>query len=86
MVVGLLVAAALAYAGDWAVLRVRVARGAGFDTVEVSRFMVTPLKSGKAEYDFLDRGDVQCTRSMFPQMGDDPCWWVRQHSSVWVLN
>jgi len=78
--------AALAYAGDWAVLRVRVARGAGFGSVEVSRFMVTPLKSGKAEYDFLDRAEVQCTRSAFPQMGDDPCWWVEQHRSEWILN
>ena len=84
--VGLLVTAALLYIGDSIVLHMRASRGRGFDAVQVDRFMVTPLKGGKAEYDFLDRGDVQCARSIFPQMGYSPCWWVRQHTTVLVLN
>ena len=92
ILVGVVGVAVLAYGMDWAVLRVRVARGGGFGSVEVSQFMATPLKSGKAEYDFLGQAMVPCTRSLFPQIlipqtnANEPCWWVERHTSEWVMN
>jgi hypothetical protein len=71
------------YAGDWLVLRYRVGRGTAFDSVEVDQFLATPLKGNKAEYDFVGSYQQPCARSIFPQQGKPPCWWVRRHNAVW---
>lgn len=83
---GVLGFATLVYGGDWATLHVREMRGSAFGTIHVERFLVTSLKGGKAEYDYLGEDDVTCSRSMFPQAGHNPCWYVEKHKSDWVLN
>ncbi|HEY4381024.1 MAG TPA: hypothetical protein VGN01_11815 [Acidobacteriaceae bacterium] len=82
-VVGLLGALAVLYVGDWAVWRVRVAKGNGMGTVTVNRVLVTPLKGNKEEYDFDGSADVDCSRSLFPQAGSGACWWLARHSAVY---
>jgi hypothetical protein len=79
----LLILFALLYAGDWLVLRYRVAHGTAFDSVEVDQFLATPLKGNKAEYDFVGSYQQPCARSIFPQQGRPACWWVRRHNTVW---
>ena len=85
-VLGVVAVAALAYGGDWAVLQVRAARGTAFGSVVVDRFMVTPLKGGKAEYDYLGQEEVTCSKSLFPQLGHQPCWYLEKHKNDNQLN
>ncbi len=72
---------ALVWLGDYGAVRMR--GEAAFGTVPVHRFLTTSLKGQKAEYDFLGNDSVRCSRSMFPQRGSEPCWWVTRHTTVW---
>jgi hypothetical protein len=78
----LVVAFIVIYLLDWGILRIRVARGNGYDTVQVSEFLSTPLKGNKAEYDYMGAQPVPCARSVFPH-GAAPCWWLRRHPAQW---
>jgi hypothetical protein len=69
----------LLYVGDWAVWRVRLARGGGMGTVSIGTMIVTPLKGQKEEYDWGGTTDVSCSRSIFPHAGTDACWWLQTH-------
>jgi hypothetical protein len=80
---GLAVALLVIYAADWAVARVRVARGTAFGVVTVHQLLATPLKGQKEEYDYMGDAAMPCTRSIFPQAGNPPCWWLARHTTVW---
>ena len=78
--------AAIAYAGDYAVIRLRAAYprlGNAFDSVQVVRLLAIPLKSGMVYYE-LDatqpEATVTCVRALFPHLGYQPCWYVRRQS------
>ena len=78
--------AAIVYAGDYALVRLRVANprmGNAFDSVQVVRLLAIPLKSGKVDYE-LDatqpEATVTCVRALFPHLGYQPCWYVRRQS------
>jgi hypothetical protein len=71
------------YGGDWLVLRIRVARGTAYGTVEVRQFLATSLKGDKTEYDFMGTIQQKCSRSIFPQQGNPACWWLERHNSQW---
>jgi hypothetical protein len=77
----MLAAALLLWLGDWAVWRLRVWHGGGYDTVQVSQFLLTPLKNHRVKADQQTTTDQPCTRSIFPHAGDDPCWWLRRHAT-----
>ena len=79
----LLAAALLLWLGDWTVWRIRVWRGGGYDTVQVNQILLIPLKNHKMEADSQSTADQPCARSIFPHGGDDPCWWLRRHATVW---
>jgi hypothetical protein len=70
------------YAVDWTMLRVKIAHGTGYSTVEVKHFLSTDLKGNKAEYDFLGSSPQVCERSLLPH-GATPCWWLARHGSKW---
>lgn len=76
---GLVVAAAVVYIGDWVVWK---ARGGPLGSVTVSRFVVASLKGNKEEYYPDGRADVDCSKSLFPQAGAGSCWWVEGHRVV----
>ena len=80
---GLLLAALLLYGGDWALFRVRVARGTAYDTVQVEEFLSTPLKGAKTEYGYMGTANVSCARALFPHAGAPACWWLRRHTNQW---
>jgi len=81
--VGLIVALAILYVGDWAVWRGRVAMGGGMAKVSVSQISVAPLKDNKEEYFWNGTVDVDCSRSIFPQAGSGACWWLARHKVVY---
>jgi hypothetical protein len=76
----LLAAILVLWLGDWAVWHLRVWRGRGYDTVQVSQFLLTPLKNHRVKADEQSTMDQPCSRSIFPHGGDDPCWWLRRHA------
>ncbi len=73
----------LLYLGDWGVLELRVRRGTGYRMVEVTQFLATKLKGQKTEYDMMGSFQETCSRSVFPQNGNPPCWWLERHKSQW---
>ncbi|MFP5228062.1 MAG: hypothetical protein ACLGXA_10560 [Acidobacteriota bacterium] len=79
----LVVGAVAVWVSDWAVFRVRAARGTAFDTVQVEEYLSTALKGNKQEYDYMGRAEVTCARALFPHRGVSPCWWVRRHTTDW---
>ena len=81
-VIGLIVALAAIYLGDWAIWRARVAVGGGMGKASVSRIEVAQLKNNKEEYYWDGTADVDCSRSIFPQAGSGACWWLARHKVV----
>lgn len=79
---GLALAALAMYGVDWAVWRVRVARGGGMGTVHVTWFQVAELKGGKEQFYPDGEGDVGCSESVFAQGGLQPCWYAVKHPVV----
>ena len=78
--------AAIVYAGDYAVVRLRASYprlGNAFGSVPVVRLLAIPLKNGRTEYE-LDalqpEATVTCVRALFPHLGYQPCWYVRRQS------
>jgi hypothetical protein len=77
--------AALAYDGDYALLRLRMVfprLGAAFDSVQMERLYAIAL-NGKTEYE-LDAQQPEvtlpCVRALFPHLGYSPCWYLRRNS------
>jgi hypothetical protein len=79
----LMAATLLLWFGDWAVWRVRVWQGGGYDTVEVNHILLTPLKNHRMKADEQSTAAQPCARSLFPHGGNDPCWWLRRHATEW---
>lgn len=71
------------YLADAAVLQMRVRHGTGYRVIQVDQFLNTPLKGQKEEYDLAGQTQVTCARSLFPQLGYQPCWWVERHREQW---
>ena len=78
----LLAAIVVLYIADWAMLRVRMAHGTGYGTVQVDEYLSTPLKGNKDEYDFIGTQSQPCSHSIFPH-GAAPCWWLVRHTDHW---
>ncbi|MGC2297418.1 MAG: hypothetical protein WA476_01360 [Acidobacteriaceae bacterium] len=79
----MVVAAVLLWLTDWAVFRVRAARGTAFDSVQVEEYLSTALKGNKQEYDYMGTAQVSCARAVFPHAGAPACWWLRRHTTQW---
>ncbi|HEY0264160.1 MAG TPA: hypothetical protein VGC07_06525 [Granulicella sp.] len=79
----LLIAAIALYGVDWAMLHVRIKQGTAFSTIQVHQFLATPLKGNKQEYDYDGDLPERCSRSIFPQAGYPPCWWLSRHTTEW---
>jgi hypothetical protein len=69
------------YAGDYAVLRLRIARG-GLNSVlsTVTILYAAPIRGDKLSV-FTDQPEQQtCVRSIFPQLAYIPCWYLHRHA------
>jgi hypothetical protein len=73
---GVLAVGALIFVGDYVIFFVR---GKPLDTVNVTRYMAAPLKGNKTEFYYEGSGPLSCSRSLFPQSGWQPCWYLRRH-------
>jgi hypothetical protein len=74
------VSTAMAYFGDYGLLRFRIATGKNpFGTVTVTPYYAVPRKDKKVEFIFDDPRDETCVNSLFPHLGDSPCWYLRAH-------
>jgi hypothetical protein len=69
---------ALVYLGDFASLRLHIPARDTFGSVTVHTYYAVKLKNGKTEYDCAGDHDVSCTNSLFPQLGNKPCWYARR--------
>lgn len=79
--IGLVAATLVAYIVDAIQVRVRLATGGpakAYDTVTV--LYAAGLKGSKYEI-YTDQPDSEtCSRTLFPQMGYSPCWYLREHA------
>jgi hypothetical protein len=78
VVVAALACLVASYVGDWTIFRLR---GSPLSSVTVNRYLTVPLKGNKVEYDYLGTADVPCSRSLFPQGGQSPCWQLRRNTN-----
>lgn len=69
----------LAYAVDFALFRLRVARGNGYGSVVVSHYYAVPQKNGKTQFIFDPPAAETCVNALFPRAGTQPCWYLRRH-------
>jgi hypothetical protein len=69
----------LLYAGDYAILRVRIARNTGYDTVTVRQYYAINEKNNRTEYVLGSTLDESCVNSLFGHQGLQPCWYLRRH-------
>ena len=77
----LVVLAAVVYAGDYVSLRYRILRHREvFGNVTVTPLYVIHEKNGKTEYDFAAPQNQVCVYSLFPHLGDSPCWYAVRHT------
>lgn len=76
VLLGILGTAALIYLGDTAAFFLR---GQPTEQVIVSRYMSAPLKGDKTELFYEGTGPMPCSKSIFPQSGWQPCWYLRKH-------
>ena len=75
------------YAIDWALFEARQLRGGAMGSVTVQKFLSTPLKGEKTEFDYLGTENDNCSQSLFPQYAasawNPPCWWLARHKVKW---
>ncbi len=72
---------AVVYAADYAWLRYRVsADKTAFSVITVKQVYAVPRKDNKLEYMPGDPQDETCVNSLFPHLGDMPCWYLRKHT------
>ncbi len=72
--------AAVAYVLDYAVLRFRIATNRNaMGTVTVRPVYAVPQKNHSTEFLAGDPQDQVCVHSLFPHLGDAPCWYLVRH-------
>jgi hypothetical protein len=76
---GVAAAVLLAYAGDFAVFRYRVAKGNGYGSVTVNHYTAVLQKNGKTTLTFDPPAPWTCVNSLFPHQGFQPCWYLSRH-------
>jgi hypothetical protein len=76
----------LLYIGDFLLFSLRSSQprfGAPTSSVHRVRLLAIPDKGNRVEYQIdvqQPEEDVPCSRSIFPQGGNQPCWFVRRHA------
>lgn len=78
----LLAAGLLLYPLDWAVWRVRSIFGAGMGSAEISQTTAATLKGTRFEIYQQQTLLVSCSRSLLPEAGASPCWWLHRHPEI----
>lgn len=72
--------AALVYAGDYAIFRLREGlKRNPYDSVTVQHFDAVQKKNGKTEFFFHPPQLQTCANALFPHDGLAPCWYLNRH-------
>jgi len=72
--------AALAYAIDFTVFRIRIATNHNpYGSVTVSHYYAVAQKSGKTQFIFEPPQDESCVNALFPHLQQMPCWYLGRH-------
>jgi hypothetical protein len=74
--IGALAILVLSFLGDWVVFQLR---GRPIEQILVNRYLATPLKGNNTEVDFEGTMQIPCSRTLYPQSGSQPCWYLRRH-------
>ena len=84
VIIGLIVAAAIVYAGDYLWARHRLAgdSAAELGSVQVQRETDIPRKDGRVEFNFDAPETEVCIHSIFPHFGYTPCWYAVRHTRI----
>ena len=79
-IVTLLAIAALTYALDYAVFRIRAATNPNaYGSVVVNHYTAVLEKSGKTTLTFDPPQPWTCVNALFPHQGSLPCWYLSRH-------
>ena len=84
ILLSLVAAFALVYAGDYVSLRARMLHtkpGDPFETVTALRILAIGEKGNKTEYSvdpLQPQQTAECVHSLFPHRGDTPCWYLKK--------
>jgi len=87
VVIGAALCVALAYAGDYVWLRVRMIRpkpADPFESVTVTRLLAIPQKNGKTDYEIDQQKPEEtltCVHALFRHYGYSPCWYLKPHAN-----
>ena len=77
-----LLLAAVFWAGDWLVLRVKIARDRdAYGSVEVHYRYAFHLKNKRIEQYTAKPKMQECVRSVLPHMNESPCWYLERHAN-----
>jgi hypothetical protein len=80
---GAAVVLAIAYAGDYISVRIRMLHPKSadpFESIKTLRILAIPEKGGKTSYEIDQQnpeGITTCVHSLFPHAGYSPCWYVK---------
>jgi hypothetical protein len=70
------------YAGDYLSARYRIpGNRQTLGSVQVQTTYAVRLKDGRTEYLLGDSDAETCVRSLFPQLGYAPCWYLTRHAA-----
>jgi hypothetical protein len=68
------------YIADYAFLQVRIHGGGNaLGSMTIRRYYAVPQKNGRIEFLYADPIDQACVHSLFPHLGDPPCWYLARH-------
>jgi hypothetical protein len=70
------VALAVVYASDYFVAQYRATHNAGAVYGSVNVYLATAMKNGQVQLFYQHPQSVKCVRSIFPQLGYEPCWYL----------
>jgi len=81
----LLLLIVLVYAGDFLVLRYRMATNKNpFGSVTRTVYYSVKLKSGKTEFDYGGQQNFECPNTLLPQYMEKPCWLAKRQKDVQI--
>jgi hypothetical protein len=82
VVVFAILLAALIYAGDYILIRYRIAMNRSpYGSLRIRRYYAVTMKNGKPEYFFDQPTDQTCIHSLFPHLGYQPCWYLARKTT-----
>jgi hypothetical protein len=84
ILIGLVAAAGVIYGLDDLSGRLGIPSRPRYSTVTIRRYYYINEKYGKFSYEPLPLMDVQCSNTLLPHWGVNPCWWVQRHKVVTI--